>query len=206
MPSQHTVAQGESIASIAEDSGHFAGTLWEHPENAALRELRQDPRILLAGDVVFIPDLREKSVAADTGRVHRFRRRGVPGVFRVRVAVDGQPLRNEPYVLEVDGVVRGSGLTDASANVQEFIPTGAAAGVLKLERLGLSLPLRFGELDPVTVESGVRQRLRNLGFAAGTPEEVAESLRSLQRRFNLPETGEPDDATRRKLVKLHEAR
>lgn len=206
MPTHHTVARGESIASIAADYGHFAGTLWEHPENAALRALREDPRILLAGDVVFIPDLREKSVAADTGRAYRFRRRGIPAVFRVRVAVNGQPVRNEPYVLEVDGEEHGSGVTDGSGGVHEFIPPGAAAGVLRLEQLGLSLPLRFGELEPVTEKSGVRERLRNLGLRADTPEEVTESLRWLQGRFGLPETGEPDEATRRKLVRLHDGR
>lgn len=206
MPMCHTVAQGESIASIAEVYGHFADTIWEHPANAALKALREDPRVLLPGDRVSIPDLRQKSVAAETGRTHRFRRRGIPAVFSVRVVVDDQPLRDEPYVLEVDGHARGSGVTDASGGLQAFVPPGAVEGVLRLERRGFSFPLRFGTLDPSTEASGVRERLRNLGFAAATPEEVAASLRSLQRRFGLPETGEPDEATRRTIVRLHDGR
>ena len=49
----HTVQQGESVESIAHAAGHFWDTVWQHPDNAALRQLRRSPHVLLPGDVVF---------------------------------------------------------------------------------------------------------------------------------------------------------
>src|SRR4051794_29578662 len=63
MPIRHIVEQGDTIVALAERHGLFARTLWEHPQNAALRDLRARMDVLLPGDEVYIPDRRDKVVA-----------------------------------------------------------------------------------------------------------------------------------------------
>lgn len=82
MSTDHTVRQGECINSLAERYGFFPDTLWDAAENKDLRDLREDPNILQPGDVVYIPDLTPREESGGTDDLHRFRRRGVPALFR----------------------------------------------------------------------------------------------------------------------------
>lgn len=68
MAKRHVIRQGECIHSIAANEGLFWRTIWEHNGNTALRKKRPDPAVLLAGDEVFIPDKRRKTVSIATGR------------------------------------------------------------------------------------------------------------------------------------------
>ena len=73
MPEYHTVEQGEHLAAIAAAYGFMSSaTVWEHPGNAGLRELRKNPNILLPGDTVFIPDKEKKEVPVAAGKSSRF--------------------------------------------------------------------------------------------------------------------------------------
>lgn len=115
----HTVQQGESVESIAHAAGHFWDTVWKHPDNAALRQLRASPHVLLPGDVVFVPPLEHKQVECETGKQHPFHRKGVPSRLRVRFMVDEQPLASRAYVLFVDGKRERDGETDGDGNLDE---------------------------------------------------------------------------------------
>jgi hypothetical protein len=84
MSTEHTVKDGDCIENIAKRYGFFADTLWNHPDNRALHDLRKDPNILLPGDVVNIPQLRQKDYPGGTEQRHRFRRKGVPARLRVK--------------------------------------------------------------------------------------------------------------------------
>jgi hypothetical protein len=57
----YTVQEGDCITSIASLAGHFWKTLWEHPSNADLSHARKSPNILLTGDILTIPPIRESS-------------------------------------------------------------------------------------------------------------------------------------------------
>lgn len=118
---QHKVQQGESVESIAHTAGHFWETVWEHPENAELRKLRKSPHVLLPGDKVFVPELRQKKVACATGRQHPFRRKGVPSRLRVRFLVDDEPRAGQSYELFVDGTRQKEGATDGDGWLDEVI-------------------------------------------------------------------------------------
>ncbi len=84
MAERHTVSQGECIDSIALEHGFFAETIWLHPDNEELKALRKDPNVLQPGDVVVIPDLRPRTEARATEGTHRFKRKGVPGLVKLR--------------------------------------------------------------------------------------------------------------------------
>lgn len=85
MPNEHTVAPGECISSIAFQHGFFWETLWEHGDNAELKEKRKDPNVLHPGDVVMIPDLTLKEESCATEQVHEFRLKGVPARLNIQV-------------------------------------------------------------------------------------------------------------------------
>src|SRR5438105_358348 len=103
MPEQHTVQSGDCISSIANEHGFFPDTVWNDSANAALREKRKNPNVLAPGDTVVIPDKREKTEARDSGQEYRFRKRGVPAKFRLRLLAEGKPIANAPFTLLVNG-------------------------------------------------------------------------------------------------------
>lgn len=66
MTKTRTVEPGETLVGIAFSEGFRSWeTVWNRPENEALREKRDSPDILYAGDEVFIPDITPKSVSID---------------------------------------------------------------------------------------------------------------------------------------------
>jgi Putative peptidoglycan binding domain len=165
--------------------------------------------MLLAGDLLRIPAKIAKSVAVETGARHRFRRLGVPAKFRIQLFLNDQPRAGQEYRLEVDGAVLSSGTTDADGVLEEAIPPQAKQGRLVVGPDQEEIPLDFGYLDPSTEDSGVAQRLRNLGFypeafASGPEDDLGLAIVTFQATFGLPASGEADPATRRKLEEIHD--
>lgn len=116
---QHTAQQGESVESIAHAAGHIWETVWNHPDNAALRQLRRSPHVLLPGDVVFVPPLTAREVERPTGQQHPFHRKGVPSRLKVRFLVDDKPRASAAYVFIVDGKREKEGQTDGDGLLDE---------------------------------------------------------------------------------------
>ncbi|MBV8547546.1 MAG: hypothetical protein JO093_13980 [Acidobacteria bacterium] len=197
MSASVVIEQGDTVARLAERFGLAPDTIWNDPANADLRKLRADMNILAAGDVVVVRDKVARSVAAQTGRVHRFRRHGVPTLFRVRVLVDGKPLGEQPYVLAIDDG-RYEGTTGADGSIERYIPNGARAGSLSVGP-SFSANLSFGHMDPIDTESGVAKRLDNLGFR-GPLDAALQRFRELHGM----EPGGIDAALRAKLQEAHD--
>jgi len=82
---EYQVQPGDCLLSIAFEHGHVWETLWDHPSNSEVKQVREKPQLLVPGDLLHIPDLqlREESVA--TAAKHRFRRKGVPAKFILRL-------------------------------------------------------------------------------------------------------------------------
>ncbi len=60
----HAVQPGDCFSSLAKENGYFNyRTLYDHPDNAAIKGARANPNMLNEGDVVKIPDKRQKKVA-----------------------------------------------------------------------------------------------------------------------------------------------
>lgn len=207
---QHAVKQGDCLSSLADAHGFGWETLWNHPENAALKAQRKDPNQLRPGDRVFIPEKTRGEQSAATEKRHRYQRKGAQAMVRLTLLdLDHKPRANRPYVLEIDGET-WQGTTDAQGKLEHKIKPGAARGSIRVKDEGEEElhELALGHVDPDTETSGLRHRLGNLGFPCEDEgdkvgEKTAEALRAFQRRCGLAETGEADDATRARLTELH---
>ena len=209
---QYTVKQGDSVSSIAYEHGIKWEKIWNDPNNAELKSMREDPNVLNPGDQVFIPEKQDRQESGTTDQSHRFRIKGASEQVRI-VLLDEvrEPRANASYTLIIDGDIR-TGTTDGSGLLQEDILPNAKHGVLvvfdaegnELDRFELAL----GYLNPITEISGIQMRLTNLGFDCsseyGSPgSRTEQAIRSFQQAHELEATGEVDDATRQKLREIY---
>lgn len=207
---EHTIVQGECLLSVADQYGFFWETLWEHPKNAALKRERKDPAILFPGDVIFIPEKRQKTETRSTGSPHRFRVKNVPAKLLLRLLDDDDsPRANLDYVLVVDGK-EFKGKTDGNGALSLSILPGAKTGLLTLTSEGEEevYELSLGHLDPIEEVSGVQSRLHGLGYYEGevdgvTGPETEQALKDFQAAYEMEITGKLDDSLRNKLKSIY---
>jgi hypothetical protein len=209
MTKRRTVQQGESVPSIAYEEGLLADTLWNAPENAALREARSSMHILRPGDVLHIPDRVLKTVERPTGAACTFRLHGVPDLLCVQLRLADQPRAGEPYMVEVDGVVVAQGTTGEDGMVRAPIPPTARTGRIRLRNDRAGIELQLGHLDPVDTVLGAQQRLQNLGYFTAPldgaeGDDFDDALAQFQCAAGLPITAELDAATRAALASTHD--
>ena len=193
MPTNHKVKPGECISSIAFEYGLFAETIWNDPKNTELKKKRKDPNVLLVDDVVFVPDLRQGEHEADTGQRHKFKRKGVPAMFSLRL-LDGEnkPRANVAYRLEIDGTST-QGKTDSNGMIEMYILPSTRTGKLIIDETFEEYELSFGELSPISEKIGLRQRLQNLKYLK--PNTGKDEFDSAVIRFKIDHCGlkVPDD-------------
>lgn len=206
---KHVVQSGECLSSIAFANGFFWQSLWELPENAELRATRGSPFVLRPGDVLHIPELRQKTVVVDSNARHRFRRRGVPARLRLTLRIMDQPLANLPYTLEFGEELR-QGTTDDQGTVDTHIPPDIERAILRVgEGEGaLVYELLPRKLNPLDGIDGVQSRLTNLGYYRGPidgklDESTKAAIRQFQSDQGLVVSGELDAATLESLLRGH---
>lgn len=193
----HTVAQGECTGSIAAAHGFSWETVWNHPQNEALRQKRKDPNVLYPGDEIFVPPVELRKESRPTGKRHSFVKKVTEAKLSVRLLDQDKPRANVPYTLVVDGISM-SGVTDGDGFVKHVIPSHAQQGRLSVGA-GTTKDVyefQFGTVDPIETEEGVRGRLMNLGF--GT-DNLGDAISAFQQKEELSVTGEADAATRARL-------
>jgi N-acetylmuramoyl-L-alanine amidase len=193
----HEVEQGDCITSISQQYGFFWDTIWNHADNAELKELRKDPNALLAGDVVVIPDKRQKEESCATEEKHKFKLKGVPAKLKIRLMLDDLPRKNEPYRLSIDHGPWIEGTTDGDGFLEQPLPPGAMQGILKIGT-GLRVDeykLALGTLDPIDTDSGIKGRLHGLGYHI-EGDDMGPALSAFQKKEQLTVTGTADDQTR----------
>src|SRR5678816_4352786 len=189
---EHVVSQGECLNSIAAEYGFVWKTIWNHADNADLKELRKDPNVLLPDDVLVIPDKKVKEESCATEKSHKFKRKGVPAVLKIRLLNNGQPRKNFGWKANLGGTWQ-EGKTDGDGNVEIKLAPGCDSGILKLEN-GTEYQLQLRELDPVDSVSGVQGRLNNLGYDCGEVdgkmnETTTESIKGFQGDYELKVDG-----------------
>lgn len=201
--------QGECLSSLAFENGFFWETLWEHPENATLKQTRESPFVLKPGDVVHIPDLRPGEVSAIAGAQHTYRRKGVPARLLLQLLEYDQPLANLPYVLS-SGEQEISGTTDADGKIDLYVPPNIPSATLQVgegtaERV---FTITARTLNPMREIDGIQMRLTNLGYYEGAidgqlNDATITAIKRFQGDHDLEPTGQADDATASALSDLH---
>lgn len=207
----HTVQEGECMSSISFENGFFWKSLWNLAENADLKSTRESPFVLKPGDVVQIPELRQREVSVATGARHTFRRNGVPAVLRLQLLDMNKPLAGLPYVLEFSGK-KITGTTDAQGKVALFVPPDLPSATLRVgegERPRV-YELALRTLDPAREIKGIQARLANLGYYRGgvhgdLDAATAAAIEKFQREHDLEPTGEADETTALLLADIHDA-
>ena len=207
MPTRHVVQDCESLIQIAERYGFLPHTIWQDPANAELRSRRSDMNVLKAGDVVVIPDPRQRSLFAHTGSRYVVRLRGIPAKYRLQLSREGRPRANEDYELSVDGAPH-HGRTDESGVLEEWIPASARRGELAIGPDRERFVIEFGRLDPPDDVVGAKQRLRNLGYpirddSSELDDHTGRIIAAFQRSEGLVATGKLDETTARALDRRH---
>ena len=205
----HVVREGECVSSIAKNAGHFWETIWNHPANSELKNVREDPNVLLPDDRITIPELREKEAECVTEQRHRFRRRGEPVRLRLQFVRGEEPRADEDYLIVIDGEIH-TGQTDSEGQVDLPIPGNARGGKILIGSGDDQdeFPLRLGRVPPVAEIEGVQTRLNNLSYDCGAVDgklgpKTEAAVAGFQRNHDLPETGKPDQETRDKLKEVH---
>ena len=207
----HTIELGDTTSGLAFENGLLPQTVWDHPRNQQLKQMRENMNVLNPGDQLFVPERREKQVAKPVDQRHKFKRKGIPEVFRMQfVDYDKTPLANEPYRLIVDGQIWKTGSLDSEGWVRTPIPAGARQGEIGIGEgySGIVLALDFGYLNPIADLTGVQARLRNLGYFDGAEDgkdspELREAVRRFRKDRQLPDGEEIDAALRDELKKQH---
>jgi hypothetical protein len=210
MSINHQVKQGDCISSIAFENGFFPDTIWNHPNNATLREKRPDPNVLVPNDVVFVPDKRLKVVSEPTNQVHKFQLKNTPAVFSVQLFdYLEEPRANQNYEFIIDDKLTLTGTTTSQGVLEVTFPPNSNRGVLTVGDDREVVEFFFGYLETTSEVRGMQARLQNLGFecpiSGKLDGETIEAMKAFQRRFNLEITGKADSATLDKLEELHDA-
>ena len=209
MAEEHTVMQGDCFSSIAKEYGFLEQTLWNHPANAALKQKRRNPNVLLPGDMVIIPDRESGTEQASTEQKHIYKTKGEKTELQLQLLIEDEPLANAKYCLTVGSITIESS-TDGDGWVREKISAAAKSARL-LVSPGTEdeeeYELLLGHLDPAEEDSGVVGRLNNLGFffdLDNTEDEGMKlALQGFQKKHGLQETGKPDAATVERLKAEH---
>jgi N-acetylmuramoyl-L-alanine amidase len=209
MPKQK-VGEDQTTSSLALDKGFFWKDIWEHPENAALKEKRKDPNVLFSQDDIFIPVKEKKTVDKGSEAEYVFKRKGEPSKLKMKLLELDKPRANEDYVLKVAGkLIKGT--TDGDGKLEHFIPGNAKSAQLIFKDGKEVHSLTLGGLDPIELATGIIQRLNNLGYktssagvkkgvlakdAFSDPEKLDKKLVNSIKRFqadnNMEQTGKLD--------------
>lgn len=208
---RHKVVQGDCIESIAAKHGLEPDAIWEHADNASLRDTRSR-FALFPGDVVFVPERREKSVAVATHRSHTVVLKAPKTLLHIRfLDLEDEPRKDLPYTLVIDGV-EFEGTTTADGEVEQEIRADARSGTLTLNPgQGADeevYAIALGHLDPIEETSGLQARLQHLGFYAGEVDgkpssRLRDAILAYQRAFELDDSGELDDDTKNHILERH---
>jgi putative peptidoglycan binding protein/LysM domain-containing protein len=173
MADYYTVKQGDYLSKIAKQNGFpDFHTIWDHPNNAQLKQTRENPNVLFVGDQLFIPDKEQKQESGSTDKRHTFvvKRQ----TLKLRLVLEDiyeKPIANAQCALLVEDKVFHL-TADGKGKVEHEIPGDAEKGFLVITSdqtpfQNTPIPVKIGHLDPVDKISGQIARLNNLGYFTG---------------------------------------
>lgn len=215
MAKTYTIQKGDCVESVSRKFG-FGDfrIIYDHPNNAELKQKRPKPNLLVAGDEVFIPDIELKEESGSTESRHSFELVTKPVKLRMVLKDDkDQPFADKQYELKV-GDQEYTGNTDSSGYFEHEISPGAKSGELKLhtedDKLKvLTWNLQIGALEPPDTTRGVQERLKNLGFYYGSAsgrvgKRTKTAVKAFKKKKNMTVNETIDDELRGKLRDSHD--
>ena len=214
MSDLHSVEQGEHLSQIAKLYGFpDYKILWDHPQNADLKNLRKNPNILFPGDQVFIPDMEEKEESGSTDKRHSFVLD--KETLKLRLVLEDnyeKPIAGAQCALLVDGQMFQL-TSDAHGKLEQEIPLDAKEAWITIRGdqtpfKDETIAIRIGRLDPIDEISGQAARLNNLGYFAGKldgsdSDALESAIEEFQCDNNLEISGKCDSQTQAKLKQVH---
>ncbi|MBK8941783.1 MAG: peptidoglycan-binding protein [Polyangiaceae bacterium] len=204
---QYVVRQGDCFASIAAHWGIDVDELSGLGDNDRYSEEGHSPHQLRPGDVVEVPDQPPNRATSFSSGGSKTYSVPIPTVqFRMRLKDQrGRAHADKRYELVVSERTY-EGRTDGDGWLEQRVPARATDGDLFVwlndaDEHPWEIPLTIGGLDPSSEETGVVQRLHNLGFgtAFNGKEGLTQALEEFQRSEGLAATGLLDDGTRDRL-------
>lgn len=215
-PTPYVIRRGDYLTLLAHRAGRSAEEVWQLPENAGLRSTRVNYDRLAPGDVVYLPSTEAPGLPLTAQADNRY----VVTIPRVRVDVvfkhEGKPLANESVLLHgLPGAPTTQGKTDSDGRLRVEVPLHVREiDVVFHNRGHLRYGIKVGDLDPADTTTGVRSRLKHLGFYGWSAADVAppgvsaedrdrQALLAFQRSVGIPETAVADAATLEALNRIH---
>jgi Putative peptidoglycan binding domain len=181
MSGKHVVKTGESPAQIAASYGFEDWTtIYQHADNADLRQKRKDPGAIFPGDVVAIPTREPTVYTLATGKRHRIVVKRPKAKLNVVVKDhEGEPLAGKAFELRAPSLAAPiEGTTTADGHIESKVPLDLIQAQLVVwdsdDKNGMRYvwSLDLGGLFPPEAEGGARQRLNNLGYHAGQASDA----------------------------------
>jgi Putative peptidoglycan binding domain/LysM domain len=214
MAGNYTVKQGDHLSKIAKDFG-FSDyhTIWDHPNNADLKQKRQNPNVLFPGDTLFIPDRVTREESAATDQRHQYKMHKPK--LKLRLTLEDlyeRPIADSLCVLSLGNDSRNV-TTDARGRIEQDISADVHNGffIIQDEQTPfekVAIPVRIGDLDPVDEVSGQIARLNNLGYFAGDIDKKDDqafqsAVEEFQCDDGLTVDGKCGPITQAKLKQVH---
>ena len=183
--------------------------IYDHPNNADLRDKRPDPNLLVAGDEVHIPQRPDPVThQLPTDDYHEIT---VP-ILRQTLRFRFHPHAEAPYdglqyelkagLQTFEGVVNG--VIEHQVSAKLHVATLTVFGIGD-EAQTVRWTLALGHMDPVETTRGYQARLRNLGFGSDPIDGIhgpktRAAVRAFQRFADLDIDGIVGPNTQRKLA------
>jgi hypothetical protein len=214
MAGNYTVQQGDFMSSIAKAFGFpDYRSIWFHPANAQLKQLRQNPNVLFPGDVVFVPDRAPRIEPRPTDQLHKFVKHAPP--LKLRLTLEDQyekPIAAAPCILTIEGNSQQL-TTDAKGALEQEIPPDAHNASLVINDpqtpyQSVQFAILIGSLDPVEEPSGQAGRLTNLGYYFEDVQNIdaaafSSAVEEFQCDHSLTVDGVCGPNTQAKLKQVH---
>jgi len=211
----HVVQQGECLSSIAAEYGFSDWhTIYDDAANADLRAKRPESNVLYPGDQLYIPDRDPIQKDCATDARHTFVITDTPTYLNVRLQDPAKrPLKNVPYQFSVSAL-KCEGTTDGDGWIRRKIDASAESGTLIVwpnpdDRGDFVVwQVLLGHLDPLETVTGIKARLKNLGYYDGEiddeqTDEYESGVRQFQQDHDLVVDGIVGPKTRAKLKDEH---
>jgi hypothetical protein len=213
MARNHVIIPGDHVVRLAYVYGHATiDAMWQHPENAELRQVRPDPGVLAPTDVVHVPDAPARVFdGLLTRREHTLMvELPLPTLRLVLLRPGGIPYAAHACTADFDDA-RTRSVADSEGTVTLELGPFTNAVALAFDRHAVELAI--AQLQPVEATAGWHARLENLGYQPGplhgdTPADayaVRSAIEELQCDHGLTVDGVMGPKTRAALLAAHGA-